>query len=101
MAKQADRDIIVLLQQIVGSVGGGSGATIPHTTNVIAGDGAGNGANTGVAIGDLALKTVASKYRIKTDGTVQIFNPDTGLYHTISLSGAAGAVTMDFAVGEA
>ncbi len=32
------------------SSGGGGGATIPNTTNVIKGDGAGNGANTKVAI---------------------------------------------------
>lgn len=35
---------------VFGSGGGGGGATIPATTNFINGDGAGNGANSGVAV---------------------------------------------------
>lgn len=44
---------------------------------------------------------VTGKFRIKEDGTFQLYNPDSEMYHTISLSGADGSVTMDFGAGEA
>lgn len=47
-----------------------------------------------------ALRSVDEKYRFKEDGTFQLYNADTTMYHTISLSGADGAVTIDIAAGE-
>lgn len=40
---------------LVVSGGGGGGATIPATTNLIAGDGAGNGADSGKAASDIPV----------------------------------------------
>ncbi len=51
--------------------------------------------------GALALKTVAGKYRIKDDGSWQLWNADQSLFHTITVSGAAGAETFSIAAGEA
>lgn len=50
---------------------------------------------------EYALKTVAGKYRIKDDGTWQLWNPDQNLFHTISISGAAGAEILNIGAGEA
>lgn len=47
-----------------------------------------------------AYKTVATKYRIKNDGTFQLWNPDQSKWHALSLSGAAGAETLSIAAGE-
>lgn len=47
--------------------GGGSGATIPATTNVIAGDGAGNGANSGIAPAVIALQSGANVFTNSND----------------------------------
>lgn len=47
--KTADADIISILKQIqAGGGGGGGGATIPSTTNLISGDGSGNGSDSGI-----------------------------------------------------
>jgi len=48
-----------------------------------------------------ALKTVAAKYRIKSDGTIQLWNADQSLFHTLTITGAAGAETLSIAAGEA
>lgn len=48
-----------------------------------------------------APRTVAAKYRIKTDGAFQLWNADQTKWHTLTLSGAAGAEQLNIAAGEA
>lgn len=48
-----------------------------------------------------AYRTVAGKYRIKDDGTFQLWNPDQNLFHTLSISGAAGEEILSIGAGEA
>jgi hypothetical protein len=45
--------------------------------------------------------TFAGHFRIKADGTFQLWNQDQNLWHTISISGIAGAETLDISAGEA
>lgn len=52
-------------------------------------------------VASYAPKTVAGKYRFKDDGSFQLWNPDQNLFHTITVSGAAGAEVMNIAAGEA
>ena len=59
------------------------------------------GAETDALLAARALQTVAGKYRIKADGTFQIWNADQSLFHTLTLSGAAGAETLGISAGEA
>lgn len=68
---------------------------IPLLTAILA-TGGSSGASTGGA-----ASSVAGKYRFKADGTFQLYNTTTSKYHTLSLSGADGAVTIDIAAGEA
>ena len=49
----------------------------------------------------LALRTVAGKYRIKTDGTFELWNADQSLWHALTISGALGAEQLNIAAGEA
>lgn len=50
---------------------------------------------------DFAFKTVAGKYRFKTDGSFQIYNATQAKYHTITISGAAGSEEIGIGAGEA
>jgi hypothetical protein len=86
MSKVADDTIIGLLRSINASSGGG-GATIPSVTNLIKGDGAGNGADSGVAVGQL--------------GTWSGITPGTGVGTALAVNiGSAGAfVTFNGALG--
>jgi hypothetical protein len=52
------------------------------------------------AADELALRTIAGKYRIKADGTFQLWNADQSLFHTLTLSGDAGEETLNIAAGE-
>jgi hypothetical protein len=47
-----------------------------------------------------ALKTVAGKYRFKDDGSFQLWNADQNKFHTITITGAAGAEVPTIAAGE-
>ncbi len=49
---------------------------------------------------DFAFRTVAEAYRIKTDGSFQLWNPDTEQFHTLTLSGLAGAEQLSIGAGE-
>ncbi len=42
----------------------------------------------------------ALKFRVKSDGSFQLYNTTTSKYHTLSISGADGAVVLAFAAGE-
>lgn len=44
--------------------------------------------------------TVAGKYRFKDDGTFQLWNPTQSKFHTLSLTGAAGAELLGIGAGE-
>lgn len=48
----------------------------------------------------LALKTVAGKYRIKADGTFQLWNATQSKWHALTLSGAAGEEILSIGAGE-
>ena len=50
--------------------------------------------------GKVAL-TVAGHYRIKSDGSLQLWNPTQSKFHTLSLSGTAGAELLTIGAGEA
>jgi hypothetical protein len=94
----AQARIIELLEAILaggGGGGGGAGAWGSITGTLS------DQADLQTSLDAKALKTVAAKYRIKTDGTFQLWNPDISKFHTLSLSGADGAVTIDIAAGEA
>lgn len=47
-----------------------------------------------------ALTSVAGKYRFKVDGSFQLYNATQSKYHTISISGSAGAEQIDIGAGE-
>ncbi len=51
-----DPSVIELITSGPQGPGGESGGTIPATTNILIGDGAGNAADSGVAVADLVLK---------------------------------------------
>lgn len=51
--------------------------------------------------GDYVRSTRPGKYRFKTDGTFQLWNVDQSLFHTITVTGLAGAETLSIAAGEA
>ena len=57
-------------------------------------------AQTDALLAAKAAKTVATKYRIKGDGSFQLWNPDQSKWHTLSLSGAAGAELLTIGDGE-
>lgn len=44
--------------------------------------------------------TVATKYRFKGDGSFQLWNPDQNKWHTLTVSGAAGAEGLNVEAGE-
>jgi hypothetical protein len=52
------------------------------------------------ADGTMMLQAVAGKYRLKADGTFQLYNATTAKYHSLTLTGAEGAVEMSFGAGE-
>lgn len=47
-----------------------------------------------------ALATVAGKYRIKDDGSFQLWNATQNKFHSITVSGAAGEEVLNIAAGE-
>ena len=95
---------------------GGQKAILDVLVKILAGGGGGGGGGSSAwgsiggtlsdqtdlqsALDAKADKTVATKYRIKADGTFQLWNTTTSKFHTLSLSGADGAVTIDIAAGE-
>lgn len=46
------------------------------------------------------LASVAGKYRFKPDGSFQLWNADQSKFHTLTLTGLAGAETLSIAAGE-
>lgn len=48
----------------------------------------------------LVPSTVAGKYRIKDDGTFQLWNGTQNKWHSLAISGAAGAEVLTIAAGE-
>jgi hypothetical protein len=48
----------------------------------------------------LVLATVATKYRIKSDGSFQLWNPTQSAWHSLALSGAVGAEVLAIGAGE-
>ncbi len=47
-----------------------------------------------------AVLTVAGKYRIKGDGTFQLWNATQSKWHTLAITGAAGAEALTIGAGE-
>jgi hypothetical protein len=47
-----------------------------------------------------AALTVAGKYRIKGDGTFQLWNATQSKWHTVTIAGAAGAEVFQIGAGE-
>ena len=47
-----------------------------------------------------ALLTVAGHYRIKSDGSFQLWNATQSKWHTITITGAVGAEAISIAAGE-
>ena len=47
-----------------------------------------------------AALTVATKYRIKTDGSFQLWNATQSKWHTIGVAGASGAEALTIGAGE-
>jgi hypothetical protein len=47
-----------------------------------------------------AALTIAGKYRIKTDGTFQLWNNTQSKWHTFTITGAAGAEVLSIGAGE-
>ena len=47
-----------------------------------------------------AALTVAAKYRIKGDGTFQLWNATQSKWHTLAITGAAGAEAITIGAGE-
>ena len=47
-----------------------------------------------------ALLTVAGQYRIRTDGGFQLWNATQSKWHTLAISGAAGAEVLTIGAGE-
>lgn len=93
----ADSRIIALLAQILSSGGGGGGAGGLAAANNLSDVGSVPTSRSNLGV---PAATVAGKYRIKSDGTFQLWNADTSKFHTLTLSGADGAVTLDIAAGE-
>lgn len=52
------------------------------------------------AVAGLASKTVTGKYRIKDDGTVELWNASQGQWQPLTLTGAAGAEILTIGGGE-
>lgn len=92
MSSIADRDIIALLESIeeTGAAGSALTALVDDTTPQLGGT---------LDLNGFGI-SVATKFRIKADGTFQLYNPTTSKFHTLSLSGADGAVVLAFAAGE-
>ena len=44
--------------------------------------------------------TFAGHWRVKADGTFQLWNPDQSLWHTLQVRGAAGAEYITVGAGE-
>lgn len=72
---------------------------IANALELFAATGGGSGGGSGSIY--MAAKSIDGVYRFKDDGSFQLYNADTSMYHTLSLSGADGAVTIDIAAGEA
>lgn len=92
--REGDTEILAKLEQIRSGVAGGSGgitAVVQDPAPKLGGTLDFNGKG--------AIYT--SKFRIKTDGTFQLYNPDSAKYHTLSLSGNNGSVTIIISAGEA
>ena len=51
--------------------------------------------------GPFVLKSVAGKYRFKTDGSFQLWNQTQSLFQSISLSGDSGSEVLGYGTGEA
>lgn len=49
--------------------------------------------------GDKGERGATGRFNSKVR-SLKLYNPDTGKYHAITLSGAEGAVTIDFGAGE-
>jgi hypothetical protein len=47
-----------------------------------------------------APRTVAGKYRIKTDGSLQLWNATENQWHSLTISGAPGAEVLSIGAGE-
>lgn len=45
-------------------------------------------------------RAVAGKYRFTNDGDLQLYNPTTSKYHTLTLSGADNSVGINFGIGQ-
>lgn len=82
-------------------ISGTEEGTLPSTTNLFAGDGFGDAVDSGIDPATvMTLPLSLTKLRIATDGTLQIFNPDQNLFHTLTVRGSAGAeyLTIDAGV---
>lgn len=55
----------------------------------------------GIDLDDYALKTVAGKYRIKDNGTFQLWNTTQSAWHTLTITGPVGAEALEIAAAEA
>lgn len=47
-----------------------------------------------------ALRTVSGKYRLKADGTFQLWNATESKWHSLAISGATGAEVISIGAGE-
>ena len=75
------------------AAGSGGGATVPNTTNLLVGDGAGNGADSGIVAGNVPLKNGTNTYTGTQDAS--------GAAHTIPAKvGTAAAKPATCTVGE-
>jgi hypothetical protein len=48
----------------------------------------------------LQLALTQSGFRMKPDGTLQVYNPDQSKFHTIQVRGTAGAEYITIGAGE-
>ena len=51
-------------------------------------------------LGGYAPRTVAGKYRLKSDGALQLWNATESKWHSLTISGAAGAEVLSIGAGE-
>lgn len=52
------------------------------------------------AISPLARRSITGKYRFKSDGSLQLWNPDQSKWQSLTLSGGAGAELISINTGE-
>lgn len=90
--REGDTEILAKLEQIRSGLAGGTGIT------AVVQDPAPKLGGTLDFNSHGAIYT--GKFRIKTDGTFQLYNPDSAKYHTLSLSGNNGSVTIIISAGE-